>query len=391
MPFFANSNGRRNKLYIKRILDIAAVLDRKSCFLFGPRQTGKTSLVKHTIEGAVVYNLLDTAVFRQFAAHPGRLREELHRHTGPVVIDEIQRLPELLNEVQLLIDERKLRFLLTGSSARKLRRGAANLLGGRARSRRLHPFSYVELRDDFDLSQALNIGLIPSIYFSDDPKDDLRAYVGDYLKEEVAAEGLTRNIPAFSRFLEVAALCHSQVINYSKIASDAEIGRTTVQNYFEILKDTLVGSEVSPWTKGKKRKSIARSKFYFFDQGVVNALQNVHDIKDKSPLFGGAFESFLFHELTCFNDYVLQGNLNFWRTDAGEEVDFIVGDRLAVEVKAKSNVSDRDLKSLAALAEGKDLKHHIVVSLESRARQVGKVRIMPWKGFLEALWSREFV
>ncbi|MDO8524996.1 MAG: AAA family ATPase, partial [Candidatus Omnitrophota bacterium] len=203
--------------YIERFVDLGAMLKQKSYFLFGPRQTGKSTLVQHRFPKAKVYNLLDNALFLEFNSRPGRLKEEIPGGDNLVVIDEIQRIPQLLNEVHLLI-EKGVRFLLTGSSARKLRLGGVNLLGGRAREAYLHPFVTAELGNFFDLNRALNAGLIPSIYFSNEPKKDLVSYVGAYLKTEIAAEALTRNVPAFSRFLGVAALCNAKIVNFSNVA-----------------------------------------------------------------------------------------------------------------------------------------------------------------------------
>lgn len=243
--------------YIKRNLNILKVLEKKSCFLFGPRQTGKSSLIKHCLSSYPVYNLLDQKAFLDLSQDPRRLGQEIQGPNALIIIDEIQKLPSLLDQVHLLIEEEGARFLLTGSSARKLRQGGVNLLGGRARSRHLHPLSISELRKQFDLRKALNFGLLPSIYFSEAPNEDLRSYVGDYLQLEIAAEGLTRNIAAFSRFLEVAAQCNGQIINYTEIANDAQVPRTTIYEYFQILKDTLIAWELPSWTKPKKRKPIA--------------------------------------------------------------------------------------------------------------------------------------
>src|SRR5262245_16411264 len=225
---------------VNRAVDLTRLLARKSDFLFGPRQTGKTFLVRHALSQARVYDLLDTSVYLALSQRPGLIGEELGARDKLVVIDEIQRLPELLHEVQRLIENRGIRFLLTGSSARKLRRGGINLLGGRARERRLHPLCRYELGGDFDLGQAVDRGLLPSIYFSDDPRADLAAYAGAYLQQEIVAEGATRNVPAFSRFLGVAALCNATIVNFSKVASDAQVKRTTVYEYFTILADTLI-------------------------------------------------------------------------------------------------------------------------------------------------------
>jgi len=246
--------------HLERGLDLTALLEKKSHFLFGPRQTGKTTLIRGTLPGARVYDLLDSAVYLALSRHPGRLAEELAEGVRVVAIDEIQRLPELLNEVHRLIEERGIRFLLTGSSARKLRRGGVNLLGGRARTRYLHPLTRAELGSHFDLARAVERGTLPSIYFSDDPAADLEAYGGTYLQQEVAAEGATRNVPAFGRFLRVAALCNGTIVNFTKVANDAQVPRTTVYEYFEILKDTLLVRELPAWRRSVRRKPLASSK-----------------------------------------------------------------------------------------------------------------------------------
>jgi uncharacterized protein len=220
-----------------------------------------------------IYDLLDTSIYLALSQNPGRMAQELSPKDRIVVIDEIQRLPELLNEVHRIIESRGLRFLLTGSSARKLRRGGINLLGGRARTKYLHPLTYKELGERFDLARAMERGLLPSIYFSDDPRADLESYAGSYLQQEIVAEGATRNIPAFSRFLRVAAICNGTIVNFTNVANDAQVKRTTVYEYFEILKDTLIVHELPPWKKTKRRKPLASSKYYFFDVGVVSSLQ----------------------------------------------------------------------------------------------------------------------
>jgi len=379
----------RRTPYIHRVLNLAELLPKKSHFLFGPRQTGKTSLVRDELSNVRTYDLLDSSIFITLSQNPGRLGEELDSQTRFVVIDEIQRLPDLLNEVHRLIESRKIRFLLTGSSARKLRRGGVNLLGGRARTKYLHPFSWRELGSDFDLMRAVQRGLLPPIYLSDDPRADLQAYAGSYLQQEIVAEGATRNIPAFSRFLRVAALANGTVVNFTNIASDAQVPRTTVYEYFEILKDTLLLYELPAWLKSTKRKPLVSSKYYFFDVGVVSALQG-REFRAGTPEFGEAFETLLMHELVCYRDYVANEPLAFWRSMSGYEVDFIIGDHTAVEAKAKRNVSQADLRSLAALAEEKKFKRHICVSLEPRARREGNITIIPFEGFLRSLWNGEY-
>jgi uncharacterized protein len=379
----------RDVPYIDRILDLPALMEKKSHFLFGPRQTGKTFLIRHTLKGVRVYDLLDTSVYLVLSRDPGRIAQELTPQDRIVVIDEIQRLPQLLNEVHRLIEERGIRFLMTCSSARKLRRGGINLLGGRARTKFLHPLSYKELGEKFDLIRAVERGLLPSIYFSDDPRADLEAYAGSYLQQEILAEGATRNLPAFSRFLRVAALCNGKIVNFTNISNDAQVARTTVYEYFDILKDTLILHELPAWRKSKKRKPLASSKYYFFDVGIVAALQG-RDSRPGTPEFGEAFETCLMHELVSYRDYVSGEPISYWRSTSGFEVDFIIGDHTAVEVKAKENVSPSDLRPLRALAEEKKLKRYLCVSLEKRRRKLEDIAVLPHKLFLEALWDGEF-
>ena len=378
-----------NRPWVDRLLDLPALLEKKSHFLLGPRQTGKTFLIQHTLKNARVYDLLDTSIYLALSQNPGRIAQELSPKDRIVVIDEIQRLPELLNEVHRLIETRGLRFLLTGSSARKLRRGGVNLLGGRARTKYLHPLTCKELGDRFDLRLATERGLLPSIYFSDDPHADLQSYAGSYLQQEIVAEGATRNVPAFSRFLKVAAFCNGTIVNFTKVANDAQVARTTVYEYFEILRDTLILFELPAWKKTKKRKPLASSKYYFFDVGVVSSLQG-RRFRLQTPEFGEALETYLMHELTCHSDYVSQEPLSYWRSTTGFEVDFIIGDHTAIEVKSKENVSPQDLKSLRVLAEEKQLKRYLCVSLEPRPRKVEGVSVLPLGDFLAALWSGEY-
>ena len=384
-----NEQVRDTVPYIQRILDLPALLEKRSHFLLGPRQTGKTFLIRHTLPGVRVYDLLDTSIYLALSHSPGRIAQEITPQDRVVVIDEIQRLPDLLNEVHRLIEERGVHFLLTGSSARKLRRGGVNLLGGRARTKYLHPLTYRELGGQFDLSRAVERGLLPSVYFSDDPHADLQAYAGSYLQQEIVAEGATRNVPAFSRFLKVAALCNGSIVNFTKVANDAQVARTTVYEYFEILKDTLVLHELPAWRKSKKRKPLASSKYYLFDVGVVSALQG-REFRPGTPEFGEAFETYLMHELVSYSDYVSGEILSYWRSTSGFEVEFIIGDHTAVEVKAKENLSPRDVKPLLMLAEEKKLKRYLCVSLESRMRKVNPLTILPCRDFLEALWSGEY-
>lgn len=375
--------------YFPRMLDLGPLLTRKSLFLWGPRQTGKSSLIRHALEPDYSYDLLKSDAYLTLSREPWRLREEVQKQGALVVIDEIQKLPALLDEVQHLIEERGARVLLTGSSARKLRRGGVNLLGGRARSRTLHPFVSAELEAP-DLSRLLSWGGIPSIVLSDDPRGDLRSYTADYLREEIAHEGLTRNIPAFSRFLEVAALCNTQIINYSNIGNDAQVARTTVHEYFAILRDTMLGYDLPAWGGTTKRKPTATAKFYFFDVGVARHLQGRRELDAQSPDFGSAFEAWIFHELRSYNDYRDDGSLAFWRSTSGYEVDFILDEAIAIEVKGARRIAKADLKGLRALAEEVPLKRQILVCLESTARHVDGVDILPYADFFKALWAGDF-
>lgn len=376
-----------NDFYLDRYLDLPGLLGQKSYFLLGPRQTGKSCLIRHSFHDVRVYNLLDNNLFLQLSRDPGRLAQEVLQDDQIIIIDEIQRLPELLNEVHRIIEEKGIRFLLTGSSARKLRQKGVNLLGGRARTKYLHPFIFAELKGRFDLTQALNAGLIPSIYFSDAPDDDLSAYTGTYLKEEIFAESLTRNIPAFSRFLKIAALCNAQIVNFTKAANDAQVPRTTVYEYFEILKDTLIIHELPAFRDGIRRKPICSSKFYFFDTGVVRNLQGRHQWAPGTPEFGEAFETFIVNELFALSDYKNSLPLHFWRSKSGYEVDLIIGEDTAVEIKAKGQIFPDDLRSLKALSEEKMFKRLICVCLETRRRRIGNIEILPYQDFLEEMWG----
>jgi predicted AAA+ superfamily ATPase len=374
---------------VPRLLNLEELLRQKSHFLFGPRQTGKTFLARRMLKNARFYDLLDSSTYLALSQNPGRIAEEVSSLDRIVVIDEIQRIPGLLNEVHRLIEERGIRFLLTGSSARKLRRGGVNLLGGRARTRHLHPLTYRELKGGFDLNRVIESGLLPSIYFSDNPGADLKAYAGAYLQQEIVAEGAARNIPAFSRFLGVAAFCNATIVNFTNVANDAQVARTTVYEYFDILKDTLLLHELPAWRRSKKRKPIASSKYYFFDVGILATLQG-REFRPRTPEFGEAFETYLMHELICYRDYVSEEPLSYWRSTSGFEVDFIIGDHTAIEVKAKPNLSPVDLKSLNALAEERRLKRYVCVSMEPRRRRIGDVIVLPYQEFLEELWSGRY-
>lgn len=382
-------------MYVPRLLDLKQITDQKSCFLFGPRQTGKSSLIQHQLPDATVIDLLDDEIYLRLQQNAKALSGLISAPERIVVIDEIQRIPNLLNEVHRLIEKQRIKFLLTGSSARKLRRKGVNLLGGRARSRVLHPLVSAELatavRGGLDFSKALSIGTIPSIYFSSDPWDDLSAYVTNYLQEEIIAEAATRNIPGFARFLEVAAVCNGMMINYEKVANDAQVPRSTVQAYFQILRDTLLGKDLPAFRKTRSRKAIGTSKFYLFDLGVVNALRRVKAVQKNTSDYGYALEAFIFHELSSYCDYQTGHALHYWRSKSGLEVDFMIDESIAIEVKSTTNASQEDLKGLRALNEERKLRKQILVCQEPIPKKQGSIEVLPIQLFLEKLWAKEIV
>ncbi len=379
--------------YYNRFIDLQKESASKNLFLFGPRQTGKTLLLKKTFPHSPFYNLLLADLFLKVSQRPSIIREELlaqEKFSQPVIIDEIQKLPLLLDEVQYLIEEYGYRFILTGSSARKLKRGGANLLGGRARTKHLYPLVTREI-PDYDLIRILNFGSIPSIYNSSQPEEDLQDYVGNYLKEEIQAEGLVRKIENFSRFLQVAALVNAELVNFASIASDAQVPARSVAEYFTILQDTLIGTLLEPFTKSKKRKAITTAKFYFFDVGVCNVLAGRKGIKPKTELFGKVLEHFIFTELKAFLHYRNDPRpLFFWRSKSGYEVDFLLGDEVAIEVKGTDSAGKRHCNGLKALAEEIELKKKIIVSMDSSPRKMGEIEIYPVKVFLQRLWEGSF-
>lgn len=378
---------------IPRILDLKNALAKKSYFLLGPRQTGKSSIIDAQLGSAKVYDLLLQDVFRKLSYNPSLIREELKENDQIIVIDEIQKMPDLLNEVQWMIEKRGIKFLLTGSSARKLKKYGTNLLGGRARLLRFHPFVRKELRSHFDLKKALQIGLLPGIYFSDNPEADLDSYIALYVQQEIANEGLTRNLPAFSRTLEVAALCQAEQTDFTAVSNDAQVARTTVHEYFQILEDTLMIHKLEVWGESKKRKPIATPKYYFFDWGVARKVQNAERVSDKSVLFGKAFESYIFHELRSFCDYNGANKLQYWRTQSGDEVDFILNGEVAIEVKGKETLGPRDLKGLQRLAEEKKMKSYFLVYLGTNKKlgPASQIQALNYETFLDRLWNDAIV
>ncbi len=364
-------------------------------FLWGPRQTGRTTLLRQVYGASRWVDLLKAEEFRRYLARPERLREELDADPpGPrkqVVIDEVQKVPALLDEVHWLIENRGFHFALCGSSARKVRRGAANLLGGRALRYELHGLTAAELGRKFDLARLLNHGYLPRIYEAEGPGRLLEAYVADYLKEEVAAEGLVRNLPSFSEFLDVAALSDGEIVNFSNVARECGVSSHTAKSYFGILEDTLLARWLPAFRKRPKRRVIAAPKFYFSDVGVVNRLARRGVLVPGSELYGKAFENWVFHELSAFASYRgFEGGLSYWRLASGIEVDFVLGDlQVAIEAKSSERVTSDHLQGLRSLAaDHPRASRRIVVCREPRARRTDDgIEILPAASFAERLWA----
>lgn len=374
-----------------RSLSLRKLLQKRSYFLMGPRGVGKSTLIEQTLPDAKVYDLLDAHQFQRLLRDPTLISQETVADTW-VVIDEIQKLPALLDEVHRLIVKRKQTFLLTGSSARKLRKGGANLLAGRAFQTCLLPLTSQEI-PGFNLLTYLNTTGLPEFYGRSDVRDYLHAYVGTYLQEEVKAEALTRNLSGFMRFLEVVALCNGEEINYANISSDCGVPVRTLEAYFGILDDTLIGFSVLPFLSTTKRKAITRSKFFLFDIGIVNSLTQRGQVEFRSELFGRSFEHFIALELRAFITYhSINLPLQYWRSTSHLEVDFIIGNKLALEVKGTDLVKDKHLKGIRALKEENMVQTYSVISLDSSERITEDgIFIWPWKLFLTKLWAGELI
>ena len=376
-------------MYIERNLDIKSTLAKKSVFLFGPRQCGKSSLIDHCFAGVPLFDLLSSKTFIRLSQDPSYI-ETVCGENRLAVIDEIQKLPSLLDEVHRLIERKGFRFLLTGSSARKLRRRGVNLLGGRARVKHLHPFSASELKDGFDLVRAVNFGLLPPVWFSEEPDEELADYVDEYLRQEIIAEGATRNLPAFSRFLEIAALSNGEQIDYTSISRDAQVPRSTVREYFSILQETLLAGEVPSWKGGMSRKTVETSKYYLFDPGVARILARRRETSTGTPEFGHLFETLVYHELRCYLDTrTRNGEIFYWRTPSGTEVDFIVGD-VAFEVKGSDHIDAHDLRGLKAIATEGTFAHRVVICREPFPFVRDGIEVLPFSVFIERLWGGYF-
>jgi uncharacterized protein len=390
----------------KRFIDLSKILQCKSLFIFGPRQTGKSTWLKSEFADALYINLLKRKDMDFYLSHSNGLESEIQKFikinkSNIVIIDEIQKMPQLLDEVHDQIEKNKnLRFILTGSSARKLKKEGVNLLGGRASWRKMFPLVYPEIKNELntieDLERRLLFGGLPSIFLSEAPFDDLQDYLGLYLNEEIRLESFVHNYEIFHRFLKVAVLSNTQQINFSEIGSDAEVPARTVYDYFKILEDTLIGFMLKPFSEKQLRKAVAAGKFYLFDTGVANALVQRNHLKAETAEFGNLFEHFVITEVRAAISYLnLNAEIFFWRTTSGLEVDLIIKtlhEIFAIEIKAKDRITYKDYKHILSFAQDFKEARKIVVSLEGRRiTNEDQVEIIPVFDFLKQLWSEELI
>ena len=366
----------------------------ESLFLWGARQTGKSTLLKTLFPNALWFDLLISKEYRRLSAKPDILRETVlaNLNTTPVIIDEIQRIPDLLNEAHWLMSNHGVRFILSGSSPRKILRSGANLLGGRALRYELYPLVSAEI-PNFDLMRAINNGLLPRHYDATNAQRMISAYIGNYLRDDIVAEARLRDAGIFARFLEVAALTNGEMVNYTNIASDCGISATTIKEYFQIIEDTLIGRYLPSFQKRPKRRVITAPKFYLFDVGIANSLLGRGRIEQGTELFGKAFEHFIYQEIYAHSRYSEnEYPIYYWRTASQLEIDFVFGDHeVAIEVKATELASDRHLRGLKAFAEEYTVKKAIIITNDPMPRLVNNILILPWKVFLDRLWAGEII
>lgn len=372
-----------------RILKLEEALE-ESLFLWGARQTGKSTLLETLFPQARYYDLLKSDEFERLFRNPSLLREELDKANASdlVIIDEVQKIPQLLDEVHWLMTKRNIRFILCGSSARRLRRMGTNILGGRALRTVLYPLVSAEI-SDFDIFHAINTGMLPRHYTIKDPQRRLQAYIGDYLNEEISAEAITRNLMSFTRFMEIAAKCNGEMIVYKNIAADCGVSANTIKEYFTILEQTMLGYLIHGFTQSKKRIAIVAPKFYYFDVGITNYLLKRKNLQAGTADFGHAFEHLIIQEIIAYLGYsFLEDKLSYWRTQSGYEVDCIIGNgRVAIEIKSCNEVKSRHLKGLKAFQEEFPQAKLIVVSFDKYSRTMNDVDIYPATEFLKLMWQ----
>lgn len=373
----------------KRLLKLP-LQGKSSIFLFGPRGTGKTSWIKENMKNALYLDLLDFSLYSSLLANPSRLENLIPKKFDDwIVIDEVQKIPALLNEVHRLIELKKYKFLLTGSSARSLRRKGVNLLAGRALTYIMHPLVVQEIGEDFDFMHAVQFGLLPVAVQEPDAKKYLESYVQTYVKEEVLQEGLTRNIAAFSRFLEIASFSQGQLLNMSEIARELGINRLLVTSYFDILEDLLLGVRISAFTHRAKRKIIAHQKFYFFDNGVYRILRPMGPLDLPEEAEGAGLETLFLQSLLAINDYYELGyTVYFWRTQSGAEVDFVLyGPKglHAFEIKRSATITSKALKGLKEFQEDYPQAQLHLIYLGKHREYYGDIEVIPFEEALKEL------
>jgi predicted AAA+ superfamily ATPase len=378
---------------MQRNIKVLNLLEKSSHFLFGARGIGKSYLIREELTNkADVIDLLHSETYLRISENPSLIENMISQEW--VVIGEIQRLPELLNEVHRLIESKQNRFLLTGSSARQLKRKGVNLLAGRALVAHLYPLTWQELENEaiFDLDKYLLLGSLPRAYLEDIGQDYLFAYVDTYLKEEIQAEALVRNLANYHRFLKSAAMTNTEVLNFTKIAQDARLSPNTVRDYYQILEDTHLGYMLPPW-QSSKRKAISSAKFYFFDTGVCNALLGVSQLEPLGSLYSKNFEQFIVNEVRAYlANHNIRAELAFWRSRSQQEVDLIINEEIAIEIKASAKVTERDHKGLRAIADEKPWRHLLVVSNDQQELHYKNgIRHLHWRSFLTDLWQGEFI
>lgn len=375
----------------KRVFNIEEQLD-EAMFLFGARQVGKSTLLNERFPHAIYYDLLKSNVKRRLKRNPETFREALaSKPAGTlVVVDEIQKVPDLLDEVHWLMVNKGLHFILSGSSARKLRRSGANTLGGRAEPRTLFPLVWPEV-DDFEIDRAVQNGMIPRHYMIADATDRLEGYIDVYLKEEIQEEALVQDIDVFSRFMEVAAISDGEMINYENIASDCGIAAKTVKAYFQILKDTLIGYEIPAYRKVIKRRLVQAPRFYYFDVGLTNYLLGRNSLKRGTTDYGHAFEHYVIQEIIAYRGYSRsRETISYWHTYTNIEVDVVIGDaKVAIEIKSCEEVKTKHKSGLKAFKEEHPETRLILVSLDPITRISDDKELIFVTDFLKMLWNGE--
>lgn len=375
----------------KRVFNIEGKLD-EGMFLFGARQTGKSTLLKERFKGSIYYDLLDPDVRKAFKRNPNSLKEALwDKPAGTlVIVDEVQKVPELLDVVHSLMVDKGLWFVLSGSSARKLKRSGANTLGGRAIPETLYPLVWPEVTD-FQIDRAVQNGMIPRHYMVENATKRLSGYVKVYLDEEIREEGEVRELDAFERFMEVAAFSDGEMLNYTNIASDCGVSAKTVKSYFQILYDTLIGYEIPAFRKEIKRKVVQAPKFYYFDVGLANYLMGRHSLKRGTDDYGHAFEHYVMQEIIAYKGYNdKRDTISYWHTYDQKEVDAVIGDaKVAVEIKSAEHVVTKHKKGLNAFGEEHPDCRLILVSLDPITRKSGDTELIYVLDFLKMLWNGE--